>query len=117
KVGNNHTIRAVYSGDGNFSGGSGTLTAFAVDKGDSAVALTQSTGATVFGQPVTFTATVTNASGAAQLGTPTGTVTFVVDGVPQPTNVTLNGVGKATFVTSTLSAGVHFINVNYNGSA
>src|SRR5262249_52315735 len=101
KVGSNHTIRAVYSGDTNFNGGSGVLTNFAVNKGDTTVAVTGSTSATIFGQPVTFTATVTNIS-ALFLGTPTGTVTFFVDGVPQPTNAPLNTLGKATFVTSTL---------------
>src|SRR5207248_1053326 len=54
-------------------------------------------------------ATVT--SGA---GTPTGSVTFTIDGSSVGT-VGLNGSGVATFSTSTLSAGSHPVVAQYNG--
>src|SRR6202040_1140078 len=64
------------------------------------------------GQLVTFTATVTSAS-----GTPTGNVTFS-DGATVLGTIAVNGSGIATFSTSSLSATTHSINAAYvsNGS-
>src|SRR5581483_3734381 len=64
----------------------------------------------VFGQTVTFTATVTSPT-----ATPTGTVVFVIDGTGQQP-VSLDASGKATFATSTLSAGDHTVTANYQGN-
>ena len=61
-------------------------------------------------QGVTFTATV---AAVDVSGTPTGTVTFVVDNVSQ-TPVALSG-GTATLSTSTLAAGSHSIGAVYSG--
>ena len=76
----------------------------------SATSLISSTNPSALGQSVTFTATVTPASGT---GTPTGTVTFE-DGAT--VLGTLSG-GTATFVTSGLGAGVHLITAVYGGDA
>ncbi len=65
----------------------------------------------VFGQAVTFTASVSAASGTS---TPTGTVTFLDGGSPIGTG-TLSG-GVATFTTSVLSAGNHTITTSYGGN-
>jgi hypothetical protein len=66
------------------------------------------------GQPVTFTATVTPASGA---GTPTGTVTFSDSGTQLGT-ATLGASGTATFTTtSPLPAGAHTITASYGGDS
>ena len=66
----------------------------------------------VFGESVTFTATVTaNAPGS---GIPTGTVTFL-DGSTTLGTGTLNGSGIATFSTSALTVGSHSITVVYGG--
>jgi hypothetical protein len=62
-----------------------------------------------FGQPVTFTATVTAAG-----GTPAGTVTFA-DGGATIGSATLSG-GVATFAVSTLAIGSHTITASYVGS-
>ena len=67
--------------------------------------LSASLNPTLFGQPVTFTASVT--SGA------TGTVTFTVDGVPQST-VIWNGVA-AKFTISNFAPGNHTVSATYNG--
>ncbi|MFI5816615.1 Ig-like domain-containing protein, partial [Streptomyces sp. NPDC051643] len=48
-------------------------------------------------------------------GTPTGTVTFFIGGIPQ-TPATLTG-GVATFTTSTQSVGAHSVRATYNGSS
>ena len=68
------------------------------------------------GQQVTFTAVVT-APGFA--GTPTGSVTFTVDGQAQTPVVlaVVGGVDEAQFVTSTLAAGQHSVTAAYSGDA
>jgi autotransporter-associated beta strand protein len=65
-----------------------------------------------YGQPVTLTATVGPA--VAGSGTPTGTVTFVVNGVNQaPAN--LNSSGQASLTLNTLPAGTDSITAVYSG--
>jgi hypothetical protein len=65
----------------------------------------------IFGQTVTFTATVT----ANLSGTPTGTVTFSDGANPLGTS-TLNG-GTATLSVATLAAGIQTIQAVYNGDS
>lgn len=62
-------------------------------------------------QAVTFTATV-----ASNSGTPTGTVTFSVDGAVVASNVALNGSGQATYTApaNTLNQGTRTITAVYN---
>jgi hypothetical protein len=66
------------------------------------------------GQQVTLTAVVTAASFQ---GTPTGTVTFSIDGHAQPPTPLsiVDGKDEAQFVTSTLTAGLHAITATYGG--
>jgi predicted outer membrane repeat protein len=75
-----------------------------------------SSGSSVFGQSVTFTATVVAPDG----GTPTGTVTFIdfdsLTGAPLGT-ATLDSSGHATITTSALGVGEHFIVAIYNGAS
>ena len=66
----------------------------------------------IVGQAVTFSATVTPASGA---GTPTGTVSFR-EGATTLGTATLSG-GSATFTTSSLPAGSHTVTAVYSGDA
>ncbi len=73
--------------------------------------VTSSTNPAVFGQPLTFTATV--AASGSSTGTPTGTVTFLDGGVSIGTG-TLAG-GTATFATSSLALGAHSITASYSG--
>ncbi|PWU21096.1 MAG: hypothetical protein C5B50_02475, partial [Verrucomicrobia bacterium] len=106
-----HSITAVYNGDSNFSTStSGTVTQ-TVGQASTTAALTSSTNPTVFGQSVTFTATVTAVSPGA--GTPTGTVTFSDGGTPLATNALSNG--QVTYATSALSVASHSITAVYNG--
>jgi hypothetical protein len=68
------------------------------------------------GQPVTFTAVVAPGMSA---GTPTGTVTFIIDGTPQ-TPVPLKAVQgheQAVFSLATLTAGTHRVTATYHGDA
>jgi Bacterial Ig-like domain (group 3)/Right handed beta helix region/RTX calcium-binding nonapeptide repeat (4 copies) len=68
---------------------------------------------TVFGQAVTFTATVAPTFGGT--GTPTGTVTFY-DGSTAIGTRTLSG-GSASLTTSTLAVGGHLITAVYGGDS
>ena len=66
----------------------------------------------VFGQAVTFTATVAPTSGT---GTPTGTVSFVEGSTTLASSVSLNSSGVATFSTSSLAVGSNTVTANYSG--
>jgi len=76
------------------------------------VALASSADPSVFGQAVTFTATVGAQSGSV---VPTGTVTFL-DGANTLATVALDA-GTASFTTAALDRGSHAITAVYNGSA
>src|SRR5439155_20470133 len=74
-----------------------------------------SSGATVFGQPVTFTATMVTLPPGS--GTPNGSFQFVIDGTARaPVNVDA-ATGKATLTLSDLAAGNHTVSGNYLGAA
>ena len=77
-----HTIQATYSGDDNFA--TSMAKSLIQNVNPIATSTTLSSAApsgSSFGQPVTFTANVAPGSGTA---TPTGTVTFTVDGRRRP---------------------------------
>ena len=74
-------------------------------------ALSSSANPASYGQPVTFTATVSPQSGSS---TPTGSVTFA-DGSTTLGTATLSG-GVAHFATSGLAVGSHVITATYAGS-
>ena len=71
--------------------------------------VTQNASSTPFGAPVTFTATT-----SAQSGTPTGSVTFVLDGVSATSVALQNGV--ATWNVTNLSVGDHTIAAAFHAS-
>jgi hypothetical protein len=81
-----------------------------IDGSATTIALSSSANPSTVGQPVTFTTTVTSAS-----GTPTGAVTFM-DGGTTLGSATLAG-GVAVFTTTALTIGTHGITASYSGSA
>jgi hypothetical protein len=107
----NHTVTAVYSGDPNFNGGTSVAITQTVVNGASSTTLTSSANPSLFGQAVSFTATVSAVAPAA--GTATGTVTFL-DGTAALGSASLSG-GLATFTTSGLSVGTHPITASFSG--
>jgi hypothetical protein len=110
-----HNVTASYGGDTNDQTSASLPLTQAVNQDQTATALSADNNPSVFGQSVTFTATVSVTSPGA--GTPGGTVTF-----QEGSNVlgtgTLSLVGgqeQATYTTSSLSAGPHSIVAIYGG--
>jgi hypothetical protein len=108
-----HSITAVYSDtvDSNFNGSTSAVLTQTVQQPATTTVLVSSKISPVVGRPVTFTATVSTVM--AGLSTPTGTVTFNLDGVLFPEGL-VNGV--ATFTRSDLPLGHHTIFAVYSGN-
>ena len=115
-----HTVTAIYSGDPRYGTATAELTQRVVRLGTTTtVALDRDR--TTYGDPVTATATVT--ADDVTLGSPTGPVTFTVDGQPVATGTLVPGTGAAKG-TSTASvtlaspgAGDHAVRAAYGGGA
>ncbi len=111
-----HTITAVYSGDATNAASTSPALTQVVGADTTTTVIAATANPLVYGQSVTFTATVSaNAPGA---GTPTGNVAF------QNGGVNIGGCGSvalvagvATCTTTTLSVGSHSIVGLYKGSA
>ncbi len=111
-----HKITAVYSGDASNAASTSVVMTQVVTADPTTTVVTATVNPTVFGQSVTFTATVT--SNAPGSGTPTGKVAFLngAAAIAGCGGVTL-AAGVATCTTATLTVGVHAISGVYNGSA
>ena len=107
-----HPLKAVYKGTENFQASTSQRLYHTVTAAGSNTALTSSPPSSVFGQTVTFTATVT--AGVTPLTS--GQVTFY-DGATTLGSDTLDASGKATISTSTLAAGAHTIKARFEGNA
>ncbi len=103
-----HSVTAAYIPTGGLTASTSSALTQTVTAGSTTTALTSSLNPSVYGQNVTFTATVAGAG-----ATPTGTVTFALDGTAQ-TPVVLTA-GQATFTTSSLSVGSHTLTAAYSG--
>ena len=88
-----------------------TTTTIGTTKATPSLEVTSSAGSAVYGQPVSFVATV-----SAVAGTPAGTVTFS-DGATPLATVPLDGSATATFTSTALSVGSHSITATYSGDA
>ncbi len=105
----NYVAVCLYAATGNYGVGA-AKTSFAITPAATATSITSSVSPAVYGQQITYTATVTNTSGTA--AAPAGAVQFVVDGVnsgsPVPLNaIGLNAVGQA--VSQAVSAPISFL--------
>lgn len=106
---NGNLYRAVFTNpSGSVTSSAATLT---VNTAGATTALISSKNPTVFGQTVTFTASV-----SATSGTPTGTITFL-DGTSTIGTTTLDSTGAASFTTSALAVGAHTITASYSGDS
>src|SRR6266699_4107259 len=93
-----------------------TTVTFVIQKASTTTTVVSSANPSVFGQSVTFTATVAVVSPGA--GSPAGTVNFL-DGATVIGSGTLSASAPitATFTTSTLAVGAHSITASYAGNA
>jgi hypothetical protein len=106
------TLKAVYSGDGNFN--SSTSSSATVYVANTSLSVSSSANPSTLGQAVTFTATV-SFSGAPPSTAPSGTVQFS-DGAKPLGSATLSG-GQATYSTASLGGGTHSIFAQYSGDS
>ena len=111
----NHTVTAIYSGDGNYATSNGTLSGGQTVKPalkSTVTVVSSSLNPSVYGQSVTFTAIITGAG-----VTPTGTVQFKVDGsnFGSPVNLTKGSANSAA--TTSLSVGNHIVTAVYSGDS
>jgi len=116
-----YTIKAVYSGDGNFVGSSALLdqgTGQNVTKGATTTTLASGPNPATYGDPVTFTATVSAVAPAT--GRPSGVVRFwegsVLLGASSLAPDGGTSSAAATFVSSTLTPGSHAVRAEYVGN-
>jgi uncharacterized repeat protein (TIGR01451 family) len=107
-----HSITATYNGDPNYATSTSAPLMQTVNQAVTTTTVVSSVNPSVFGENVTFTATVAPVAPGA--GTPTGTVTFDIDGTPQAP-VALNAMGQAALSTAALSVGAHTITATYSG--
>jgi hypothetical protein len=104
-----HTITASFNATGNFAASSGALS-YSVLSVATTTKLTSSAVYWGVNQNVVFTATVAGTSGGAPR-TPTGTVTFDIDGVLTTVNMIS---GKATLSHMFATEGDHTVSATYN---
>lgn len=103
------TITARYGGDKTFGSSSSTAKVVTVVGITTTTTITTATTTALLGEEVSFTATVTGAS-----GTPKGQVIFL-DGTKKIGSATLSVTGTATFKTSSLKSGARSITAQYAG--
>ena len=107
-----YAVTAIYDGDANFTGSNGTLSGGqTVNKAATTATLKRSTSEA--GAPLTLTATILPVAPGG--GVPTGTVTFLIDGINRGTVDLANG-SAALFLPNGLSQGSHTVVVQYSGS-
>jgi hypothetical protein len=105
-----HSLSAQYLGSTIFAPSTASAVAFTVNKAATTVAVTSSVNPLVYGQPVTYTATVTTGA--------TGTVDFFDGGVKlTAAPVTISGNTAQFTPAAPPAAGTHSISAAYNGDA
>ncbi len=108
-------VTATKAADANYNVRSSAPASITVQKAATTVTLASDNAPSVYGENVTFTATVSPVAPGA--GVPTGTVQFRIDALDAGLPVTLSG-GTATFSTSALAAGSHLgVQAIYGGDA
>ncbi|HEY7403911.1 MAG TPA: Ig-like domain repeat protein [Candidatus Angelobacter sp.] len=115
-TGGSHNITATYNGDTLYLTSSSTVLVIDVTTPGTTpttTALGSDTSNGVFGNTVTFTATVAHTTGATA---PTGTVTFD-DGAASIGSAAVDAQGTATLQTSSLGVGSHSITATYGGDS
>jgi hypothetical protein len=105
-----YTVLAGFPGSTDYAPTQSTPVVFTIDRGAAAIAVVVSTSSAVYGQSLTFVATVAGAS------MPSRTVTFF-DGATSLATIPLDGSGRVTLTTTGLAIGSHAITATYSGDA
>lgn len=108
----NHSITAVYQGDGSFLSSTSPILLQTVDKALTTTVVTTSLNPSIYGEMITFTATVTPVNPGA--GNPTGIVSFYVE-TTEIGSANLNGNSQGIFSIDTLTIGTHVVTAVYQG--
>ena len=109
-----YTLSASYAGDSNYSAASSPQTNnFSITQTNTTTAVISFPNPSRYGQSVTFTATITPASGSGE----TGTVTWSANTGCGTSTVTSGNPGIATCTTSVLPAGTDAIRATYSGDS
>ena len=109
-----HILRLTYAGDANVKGLTATPFIDVAANASSAVYLSADLPTAPAGAAVTLTALVDNSD--VRLHPATGTITFL-DGATTIGTAVLDSTGTATFVTKSLSGGIHTLTASYPGDA
>jgi hypothetical protein len=96
-----------------FESDGGRVAAFDIPLAQATVTVEVDPNPSILGNPVTFSATVSGTDPFP--GTPTGTVTFFVDGSPVSGAIALNASGMASYASEPLDKGDHEVTAEYSG--
>jgi hypothetical protein len=108
-----HNVTATYAGDANFTGSTSNTVQLAASLATSTVTLTAQPAASVaYGQSLNVLVTVTGQQG---VNTPTGNVTYTIDGGAAQTAALTSG--SVTLNLNGLAVGSHSLAVNYGGDS
>jgi uncharacterized repeat protein (TIGR01451 family) len=108
-----HAITIEYSGDTNFNASQSSSSNLTVAKTTTTTSITSSANPSIYGQLVSFSATVTRSIG---VGIPAGNMIFK-EGSTILGVVALDSAGVASFISSNLEAGSRVITAEYSGGA
>ncbi|MFO0845076.1 MAG: Ig-like domain-containing protein [Gemmataceae bacterium] len=108
-----HAISARYDGSADFAFSQSGPVGQTVFQAGTSTAVASSANPSVFGQAVTYTASVKALYPSS--ATPAGSVTFYIDGLAQAP-VALNSSGQAALTLSSLGVGVHSVVTSYGGN-
>jgi LmbE family N-acetylglucosaminyl deacetylase len=105
-----HSITAYYGGDSNYTGSTSNAISQNVNQASTSTILTANPSPSVYGSPVTFTATISSNG-----GTPTGTVTYMDGATVLGAGILSDGM--ASYTAPALVGGTHSITAVYSGDA
>jgi subtilase family serine protease len=113
-----HTVQAAYSGDATFSGSKGSFAITVTPTIAPALSITTLNGTSntiVKGRAINFTAIVASGSNSST-ATPTGSVQFLLDNVPQTVPILLDSdIASFSLDTTSVALGTHTVQAVYFG--
>jgi hypothetical protein len=114
----NLQLTAVYSGDSNYLGSTSAIVTQLVNKTTTVISMTSSNNPSLFGAPLSFTATVTTTPPGTNITGPviTGTISWFDTGILLGTSVVGAG-GTSTFNPPVMAVGTHTLDPQYSGDA